>query len=268
MKTGYFNSSRLRRVRLGAVAAAVALGLAGCGDDAQQRALADQVAKLSAQLEAAQTRVTHLEDVNAIEKLTRTYGYYIDKGLWSQVVELFAEDSSVEIGGEGIFKGKKGAERQFSLNFGKVIGRGAGQDGLHKTTLFNHPQFQGVVDVDPDGKTAHGRWRTLAQVAWYGKLAMWNEGVYENDYVKEDGIWKFKKMHFWSTYFTNFDKGWAKEGVPEIGRSANSSSKEYPPDQESPPEDLRSMYPEHYFVVPFHYPNPVSGKPVPIPAEE
>jgi SnoaL-like protein len=268
VKIGYYNSSRPNRLALSLLATTVALCLSACGDDTRERALADQVAKLSSQLEAAETRITRMEDVHAIEKLTRSYGYYIDKGLWSQVVDLFAEDSTVEIGGEGIYKGKKGAERQFSLNFGKVIGRGPGQDGLHATTLFNHPQLQGVVDIDPDGHTAHGRWRTLAQVAWQGKLAMWNEGVYENEYVKEDGVWKFKKMKFWSTYFTNFDKGWAKEGVPPIGHSANTSSKDYPPDQESPPEDLRSMYPEHYFVPPFHYPNPVSGKPVTVPPEE
>jgi hypothetical protein len=257
------------RIGLGVLATGIALSLSACaGDDAGQRALADQVTKLSQQLETAQTRITHLEDVNAIEKLTRAYGYFIDKGLWSQVADLFAEDSTVEIGGEGIYKGKKGAERQFSMNFGKSIGRGPGKDGLKVGTLFNHPQFQGIVDVDPDGKTAKGRWRTLAQVAWSGKLAMWNEGVYENEYIKEDGVWKFKKMKFWSTYFTDFDKGWAKQGVPPIGRSANTSSKDFPPDEESPPESSSSMYPEHYFVPPFHYPNPVSGKPVTIPAEE
>ena len=261
-------TSPAAKAALATFSIAVVLGLTGCADDARQKALEDQVAKLSAQLQATQEQVTRAQDVQAIEKLTRTYGYYIDGGLWSQVADLFAEDSITEIGGEGIYKGKEGARKQFSLSFGKGIGRGPGQDGLHKGVLFNHPQLQGIVDVDPDGKTAHGRWRTLAQVAWHGKIAFWNEGTYENDYVKEDGVWKFKKLKFWSRYFTEFDKGWAKQGIPPIGDSANKPNPDYPPDEPSPPEDLHSMYPEYYFVPPFHYPNPVSGKPVVIPPSE
>lgn len=262
------NSPATAATGLAAVSIAVVLCLAGCADDAREQALANQVAQLAGQLQATRQQVTRLEDINAIEKLTRTYGYYIDTGLWSQVAELFAQDSVTEIGGEGIYKGKEGARKQFLMSFGKEIGRGPGQDGLHKGVLFNHPQLQGVVDVDPDGKTAHGRWRTLAQVAWHGRIAFWNEGTYENDYVKENGVWKFKKLQFWSRYFTEFDKGWAKQGVPPIGESANKPSPDYPPDAPSPPQDLRSMYPDYYFVPPFHYPNPVSGKTVVAPAGE
>jgi len=250
-----------------AVGALAALLCAGCGNrnDAQLRQLQDQVRQLTQQLDATQTRMTRLEDVNAIGKLTRAYGYYIDKGLWSQVVDLFAEDGTVQLGGEGIYKGRKGVARLFSLSFGKGMGRGSGTDGLTRGVLFNHPQFQGIVDVDPDGTSAHGRWRTLAQVAWHGKVAFWNEGVYENEYVKENGVWKFRHMKFWPTYFTLYSVGWDKQDVPAIGRSADSPSQEFPPDELAPLEDTKTMYPEYYFMPPFHYPNPVTGKPVPSP---
>jgi hypothetical protein len=242
----------------------VALVVAGCGGK-QERELASRVNALTEQFAQTHARLQTLEDVNAIEKLTRTYGYYIDKGMWSQVVDLFAEDSAVQLGAAGIYRGKKGADRMFAQGFGAGIGRGAGTDGLPRGVLFNHPQFQGVVDVDPGNRTAKGRWRTLAQVAWQGKVAVWNEGVYENVYVKEDGVWKFQLLKFWPTYFTEFDKGWAKQGVPAIGRSANTPSTRYAPDEPSPPQDSQSMYPD-YFMPPFHYPNPVSGKDVVAPA--
>ncbi|MGC4028666.1 MAG: nuclear transport factor 2 family protein [Steroidobacteraceae bacterium] len=258
-------SRRLGGAALGA-ALLMPLLLGACGgNDAQFRQLQDEVRQLKEQLDATQLRMTHIEDVKAIEKLTRAYGYYIDKGLWSQVVNLFAEDGTVQLGGEGIYKGREGVARQFSMWFGKDMGRGPGKDGLAAGVLFNHPQFQGIVDVDADGTTAHGRWRTLAQVAWQGRIAFWNEGVYENEYVKEDGVWKFKHMKFWPTYFTLYNVGWDRQGVTEISRSANTPNKEFPPDEPSPAQDTKSMYPEHYFVPPFHYPNPVTGTPVQSP---
>lgn len=246
-----------------ALSLSIITGLAGCSG--QDKELTARVDTLTRQLDEARAQLQRLDDVKQIEKLTRTYGYYIDKGLWSQVVDLFARDGAVQMGGAGIFKGRKGVDQLFAQRFGSGIGRGAGQDGLPAGVLFNHPQFQGVVDVDPDGKTAKGRWRTLAQVAWFGRLAIWNEGVYENEYVKEDGIWKFRFMKFYPTYFTEFDKGWAKQGVPDIGWKANTPDPKAPPDELSPPEVAKGMYP-NYYVPPFHYSNPVTGKAIVAPA--
>jgi len=260
----YTLPATLRYRNLAPVAAALLLSACG-GNQAQLNQLQAQVGQLTQQLDAAQQRVTRLEDTKAIEKLTRAYGYYIDKGLWSQVVDLFAEDGTVQLGGEGIYKGRQGVARQFSMWFGKGMGRGSGTDGLGKGVLFNHPQFQGIVDVDADGKTAHGRWRTLAQVAWQGRTAFWNEGVYENEYVKEDGVWKFKHMKFWATYFSPYNVGWDKLGSTAISRSANSPNKEFPPDELAAEADTKSLYPDYYFLPPFHYPNPVSGKEVKSP---
>ena len=47
-----------------------------------------------------------LEDQNSIEKLQRIYGYYLDKGLWSQAADLFAEDGEVQVAGRGSYVGK------------------------------------------------------------------------------------------------------------------------------------------------------------------
>ena len=60
----------------------------------------------AAQLDALDKRVTRLEDANAIEKLQRSYGYFVDKAQWTQLTELFAKDATLEIGGRGVFIGK------------------------------------------------------------------------------------------------------------------------------------------------------------------
>src|SRR5690606_12335132 len=57
-------------------------------------------------LDALDARITRLEDMNQIERLQRTYGYFVDKSQWTPLSELFAEDATLEIGGKGIFLGK------------------------------------------------------------------------------------------------------------------------------------------------------------------
>lgn len=261
------SSNKFPRLPGIAGAVAAALVLAGCSaGDSRVAQLESQVQALTEKLNATQDSVTRLQDVNAIEKLQRAYGYYVDKALWSQITELFAEDGSVQLGGGGLYKGKAGVARQFEMGFGQGMGRGAGKDGLRKGVLFNHPQLQGIVDIDPSGNTAHARWRTLAQAAWQERpIAFWNEGVYENTYVKENGVWKFKDMKFWSTYFTRFDQGWDKQKAPALGgerAEVKSDRNPYGPDEQTAVEDANSQFPQHYFVPPFHFPNPVSGQQV------
>ena len=50
-------------------------------------------------LDALERRITTLEDMNAIERLQRTYGYFVDKSQWTQLADLFSDDATLEIGG-------------------------------------------------------------------------------------------------------------------------------------------------------------------------
>jgi hypothetical protein len=205
-----------------------------------EKALLERIEKL-------EKRVQRLDDVDAISKLTRAYGYYVDKQLWDQVVDLFSDDCVIEIAGRGVYHGKKGAN---SLFLGSM---GQGEVGLKPGSLFNHMILQGIVDVDPNGTTAQARWRAFVQLAQYQKIALWSEGTYENTYVKQNGTWKLSGMHFYATYYTPFDQGWAKASFPN-----NGPSKANPPDE---PQSVNyDVFPGHY-VPPFHYPNPVTGRP-------
>lgn len=204
-------------------------------------------ADLQERVRALEMRLQRTEDREAIEKLTRAYGYYVDKAQWDQIVELFADDSRVEIAGRGVYFGKKGADTIFR----KVMG--GGKIGLGEGFLFNHLILQGIIDVAPDGRSALGRWRAFVQIGQHQKFAMWSEGTYENKYVKEDGVWKFADLHFFATFYTPYDAGWAKTALPN-----NGPSKEFPPD--APQSVQYEVFPGHY-VPPYHYPNPVTGDP-------
>src|SRR6478736_6963618 len=165
------------------------------------------VAALQTQLSALQKRVGLLEDKAAIEKLQRAYGYYLDKQLWSEITPLFSDNGSVEIAQRGVYRGRKGID----IFFNQVMGHG--DDGLKKDHLFNHMILQGIVDVDPDGMHARGRWRALQWVMTYGKGGIFAEGPYENTYVKENGVWKIQSMHYYDSYHVTEASGFAKDAV-------------------------------------------------------
>jgi hypothetical protein len=106
--------------------------------------------------------------------------------------------------------------------------------------------------VAPDGRTAKGRWRWLAEVGDYKKDSRWGIGTYENEYVKEGGVWKIKTLHGYFRMYTDYADGWAKSAVPNT-----HPEKDLPPDR--PPTVLYQTYPAT-FIPPYDYPNPVTGK--------
>jgi len=222
------------------VAAATGIAMTSLGASAR-------AATLEQRLAALEQRLERLDDRAAIEKLTRAYGYYVDKQLWDQVADCFSNDAVVEIAGRGVYRGREGVSRLFLQSMG------GGKIGLAPGALFNHMILQGIVDVDAAGHTAKGRWRAFVQIGQYHAFGLWSEGTYENEYVKRDGRWQISAMHFYATYYTPYDKGWAVHSLPN-----NGPSKSAPPD--SPPTVTYDVYPGHY-VPPFHYPNPVTGKP-------
>jgi hypothetical protein len=109
-----------------------------------------------------------------------------------------------------------------------------------------------VITIGPDAKSAKARWRAVIQAGVLHKSAQWGEGIYENEYVKENGVWKFKSLHFFVTYYVDYDKGWDKGG-----NAPPAPIKGFPPDQ--PPSVDYRTFPD-VFIPPYHYTNPVTGK--------
>ena len=234
-----------RPARLAPALAGAALAFAVLGGSSAQETT-DPAARLAA-LEAKLTSLEHeielLEDTKAIKRLQRAYGYYADKKLSAEIRELFATDATAEIGGLGVFVGKDRVGQLYDFLLG---------DGLSDGELFNHMILQGVVHVAPDGNTANGRWRAVIQLGEHGESAVWSEGPYENEYVKENGVWKIKKLHWYATVTAPYDPGWHRAQIPMDGPSP-----ELPPD--GPPTEVYESYPSAYLPQ-FHYDNPVSGR--------
>jgi hypothetical protein len=199
--------------------------------------------QLEARIAAAETQVGRTDDYEELENLKSAYGYYLDKSLWAEVAGLFAKDGTLEIGGRGVFVGREKVHQSLSTY---------GPQGLESGRLFNHIIVQPVITVASDGMTAKMRSRAMVQTGVYGGAGTWGEGIYEDEFVKIDGVWKFKSLHFYMTFATDYAKGWAKSAMPNT-----KPNPQYPPDQ--PPTVAYDIYPTQAFIPPFHYPNPVTG---------
>jgi hypothetical protein len=198
--------------------------------------------ELATRLADLTQRVTLLNDAQQIENLQRIYGFYIDRAMWDQAADLFAPDATIESGQQGVYVGKRRVRAFLGLS---------GHQGLSWGWMNDHMQLQPIVDVAPDGLTAHARSRELDLLGHVGAAGQWLEGVYENTFVKRRGVWMFKSLHFYPTFITDYDKGWAQDAQP-----VPMASKLLPPDR--PPTEVYAIYPSAH-VPPYHYPNPVSG---------
>ncbi len=87
----------------------------------------------------------------------------------------------------------------------------------------------------------------------------WEGGIYENEYVREDGVWKIKLLNYNPIWHADFETGWAHtkpEYIPAY-------SETYPDNPNGPDEldrDFLGLWPNTK-TVPFHYAHPVTGDP-------
>jgi hypothetical protein len=69
-----------------------------------------------------------------------------------------------------------------------------------------------VIEVAKDGKTGRGLWTALGtNTTAETKTARWSIEEYACDFVKEDGIWKFWRMHLYFVMRCEFYKSWLDE---------------------------------------------------------
>jgi hypothetical protein len=221
----------------------VAVVLSGCsGEPSAEQTAA--VRALAARVAALEQRKERIEDVNAIERLQAAYGYYVDRALWDDVASLFADDGTIELGLDGVYVGKaRVREYLYAL--------GGGRQGLVDGELNEHLQVMPVISIAADGLTAKARWRAIVLSGELGRDAFWGEGPYENEYVKDDGVWKIKTLHWYQALYVPYEGGWQTNPDPTGAKYVSGT---LPPDR--PPSVEYKTWPDTY-VPPFSFANPV-----------
>jgi hypothetical protein len=216
------------------------------------------IEEMEARIQTLEKKVLTLEDIEEIKKLQRAYGFYLEHWMAEDVIDLFAEgEDTTLLVAAGQYKGKDAIRRFFHH----------GQEGIESRRSDNGEflhqvmQLSGVVHVAPDGKTAKGRWYGFGANAFPqpgGKVNPgWMDGVYEVDYVKQEGVWKLKKVHWCMT----FHAPWATSFIDPSKRVDEKMDRPYQRAAALRPTGApeETLYPSG-FICPFHFNNPVSKR--------
>ena len=210
-----------------------------------------QAQSVDAQIEQLTQRVERLEGARAVRKLQRAFGFYVDRGLWGEAADLFADDGTIEIGIDGVYQGKARIREYLMRLHG-------GQEGLIYGQLNEWVTLQPAISVAADGTTATARWRDLGMLGQYKQHAEWRDGIYENSYARENGVWKIRSLRLYVNFLAPYERGWARL-QPGEGLMQSEASRAFPPDRG--PTEGYAPFPAVQ-VPDFQARHPVTGRPV------
>jgi carotenoid cleavage dioxygenase len=218
--------------------------------------------------EKAIAQLTHQvglqQDIEAIRRLQVSYCYFMDKGLYDEAVDCFAREGELHFMG-GIWRGHEALRRLYCGRLRNSFTHGV--NGPAFGLMCEHWPSQDVISVADDRQTAKGRWRCTLMGAQHDAKPdpnprlprqWWEHGMYENLYVKEDGIWKLDRHAYHLFTQVDYETGWA--GAKRIPSPFLTQT--FPDDPNGPDEiqgEPHPAWPETR-LVPFHYAHPVTGK--------
>jgi SnoaL-like domain len=235
------------------------------------------IAALAARVDKLEHELGIQQDIHQIRRVQYTYGYFIDKSQYDEVVDLFSDDAEVWFLG-GVYKGKAGVRRLYLERFRAIFTQG--HNGPRYGWLLDHPQLQMVIDVADDRLSATVRGRSMMQAGTHEtaetaisllegataeltrrvRRSWWEGGVYDNRYVRDNGVWKISRIGYFPFWHGTFEAGWEKIPVDYIP----TPSVCYPEDPLGP-DYILSPQPRLWpatDIVPFPYNHPVTGQPI------
>jgi SnoaL-like domain len=170
------------------------------------------------------------QSVRDVKTLQRSYSQYGQFGLWNEMSALFAQDGTLTLGAVEV-KGRAAIAAFFTREYGH------GHQGLEPGALHTALIAAPVVNLSVDGNSAQARWDGMTLLSDAKGNASIEGGIYENDYVRERGIWKIGHLHFHPQYAGPYETGWTNIGAADLP------------------------------IIPFHYDGDSAGLPVPPPVD-
>jgi hypothetical protein len=155
--------------------------------------------KADTTLAALQARIDRLNDEDRVRNLQSAYGFYQDRKMWDDVVDLFADDGVVEVG-QHVWRGKTGVRTWLGT---------MGPAGLRHGQLNDRVQFDVTVDVMPGGNEAWARGIELGMLGEADQEQGWWEiAAFKNRFVKDGGVWKLRELRRFPIMKSDVFQGW------------------------------------------------------------
>lgn len=155
-----------------------------------------------ARLQALEAKVQDLSDREAIRSLRFRYHECINSETLDAIPDLFSEDATLDFD----YLGRATGRAQLSEFFRNV-----------ENLLSFVKQFMHNHAVEIDGDTGRGYAYLEAKTISNGE-AYFVAARYDDEYVRQGGQWKFKKMSLTPYFTVPFKEGWAQEDRLKMGR--------------------------------------------------
>jgi hypothetical protein len=207
-------------------------------------------AQSSATLDELEERIAVMNDESLVRNLQAAYGYYVNRRMWDDVTDLFAGNGVYEVGGVGVYSGHAGVRKALERQ---------GPAGLTHGVLNDRLQFDTVVSLAAGRREAHVRGIEMGMLGEADKgEAFWEINVYDNRFVKEDGLWKVREMRVFPIFRAEYSLGWGKSRIIETAQAGALA-----PDLPLPAADAGA---QDRIIPAFVSTHPVTGKPLAAPA--
>ena len=157
---------------------------------------AEKTTDVKARLDKLENRIMDLEAADEIRNLKATYAAACDDNYNPDAIAaLFVEDAVWESDGLGNFEGRE-AIREFFRGISSYF------------TFALHYGLNPKIEVA--GDTARARWYLFMPCTVSdGGRALWRAGIDDEEYVRVDGRWMFKRKKSTTIFNTPFEEGWA-----------------------------------------------------------
>jgi ketosteroid isomerase-like protein len=158
---------------------------------------------LEARIRALEGAVQSLDDHEAIRTLRCRYHECINERKFSDILDLFTEDGDLDFG----YLGKARGRAELTTFFVEKV---PGLLSFVKQFVHNH-----VIHVQGDQGTglSYLEAKSVAKGESYLVAAR-----YDDEYVKQNGQWRFKRMHLTPYFAVPLREGWAQEDRLKMGR--------------------------------------------------
>jgi hypothetical protein len=144
-------------------------------------------ADLEARVRELETTVQQLRDREAIRDLRYRYHEYVNEGKFAEIPGLFAADGELDFA---------------------HLGKANGHNEIPRITWVK--QFIHNHTIELDGDRGRGFSYLEAKPIYNGE-AFLVAARYDDEYVRQNGQWKFKKMSLIPYFMVPLKEGWAQE---------------------------------------------------------